>query len=432
MGTPTDALLLADVASVTTTGLLQRAAEVAEHYWQRSQADGVAFEPVRSDPALAEPDGYGKGGDAALFSGYALAAFSLQAAHTRDDVALHRALASLRGVYYLTHVAGRGVIARCAFPSANALSWNYPRRWRSRLSVDRAFVGHTPEPIPGPPLLHPLDTPFPPSTYYTRGTKDQLTGLLFGLSVAWHVLGDHPAARATIAEIVHDLYEHLVAFDWYIRDANGKNATNADFVTGLLRTQLLALYRHTSGDPKIQELYEDEYTTGGYRNTLNVFNNATEYFAHNLRAARFFSTWLLSTDEERKTELAEGFLDNVWEHVEDHQSPWFSSLAAAMTPGRKGALGAQNALASLSFRPFRLWPSPYAGQAYEPPGYLCALFGGTQAFVLPPHLRKPVDNFLDSKPPWRVGRRVKTPPLGDTLGLDFLLPYWLARYFGVF
>ena len=428
-GTPADAMLTADPSAVTTATLSAVAASMGAHYWTRAQWEGVTLEPYRRDPTQVDADSFGKGGDSALFTGFALAAHALQAHTTGNPAALDHALTNLRGLWYVTHAAGPGVIARVAFPTAEASRFRYPESWSSN---DQRFVGTVPS-VPGPPLPAPFSNPFGETTFYTRGTKDQLTGIVFGLSVAWVML---PEGREAIRQTTADLATHLEAHGWKIRDENGANDTNADEVDGLLRLAFLALWRRTSDDPSVKARYLDEFQAGGIGDWFNGFTNYTQYYAHNLRSARAFGIWMLEDDAGRQAEMADYFHDRVWAYVSGHQNAWFAVIRAALTGGHERAEAsaiALRSLASLSLRTLRRWTSPYGGQDHAP-SLVAHLFGCADAWVLPPHQRAGTNYWLWQKDPWSTGSsapNAAAPPHGDGTGLSFLLPYWLARATGL-
>lgn len=432
-GTPADAVLVANPSSVTMADLETVAGQLETHYWAHAQWEGVIFEPFRSDPALAEADGFGLGGDSALFTGFALAAHSFQVADSGDPADLARALKCLRGLWYVTHAAGPGVIARCAFPKPEAARWDYPARWAGRLPRRAKFIGETPAAVAGPPLPGALGDPFPQSVYYTRATKDQLTGILFGLSVAWVLV---PESQDTVRAIMVDLAAHLDTYDWRIRDANGKNDTSSDLVSGLLKVQFLALWRLTSGDPAVTDDYLATFQGADIADWFNLFNNYEQYYAHNLRATRAFTVWLLEDDATRKSEMRSYYRDHVWAYVSGHQNAWFAVMRGVQARGvdqASAVLVAQRSLAALSLKPMRGWWSPYGGQE-NTPTLGAHLTGCADAFVLAPHLRKPTEYWTWQKEPWDIGHGPASPaapPVEDDTGLSFLLPYWMGRYYGL-
>ena len=419
-GEPWDTAYLIDAdPSEVTDADLRSSVAAREHNLARfAEVLGVLWEPLRSDPALASPDMYGRGGDAAIFTGFLLAARAWKYGVTGDESDRAEALRALDDIYLLTHAAGRGVIARCAFPAEFAAKWSYPEAWQSR--IDSGFVGG------GPPLTTTLGTDVPATVYYTRGTKDQLTGIVMGLAVAWKTI-DLPAAKQTIAQITLDLVRHLQAHDWLIRDANGANDTNADHVAGLQRTQLLALYRVTAGTPEADSLYRDAFAVADAGDSFGWGNNLQQYFSWNLRFTRAFTVWLLAEEEEDKATARRYVRQWLWPHVEDHQNPWFELIRNVMTGRRADDGDVPLSLRSAALKPIRGWASPYAGQEHKPA--VPAVLGRcTGAWVLPPHLRKATVYFTWTKFPWDTGHTDKTGAANDT-GLSLLLPYWGVRYF---
>jgi len=423
----TTALIDAQPALVTPEDLAATVASHTDHYMEYVQVLGVTWTPYYSEPELDEPDGYRIGGDSALFTGFALANFCFEYRVNNSPDALKAAMLHLRGIYYLTHVAGAGVITRCAFPLADKEKFGYPDEWGGRIS--KGFVDEA------QPVASPWGN-FPASAYYSRGTKDQLTGLLFGLGTAWAMLDTEPEARPMIAAIVDDLRNHLIKYDWKIRDARGKNDTSADKVDGMLRLMFEALRRRTvtisapQEDQVAQKLYEDWFHTLTIQDVFNVGNNFQEYFAHNLRSTRAFTIWLLEDDPARRTLLADYAFRAVWRYTHDHLNGWIAAVVIAMKPdSAKAKMVLRQSLQSLSLRQLRAWGSPYAGQEQKP-DIGAVLQGCDGNFVIPPHLRKPSNYWSWQKEPWDVGPiQDKKGQLAET-GLDLTLPFWVGKFFG--
>jgi hypothetical protein len=355
-------------------------------------------------------------------------AFGLEYSATDDAVAKDRAMGSLRGLYWVTHAAGRGVLSRCAFPIADGAKWNYPSgSWTKYPDFMK----------PGPALAAPFGPDFPESFYYTRATRDQLTGVLCGLSAAWVFLEDVPKARDTVAQIMQDLRDHLLAHKWRIRNADGKNDTSADDVDGMLRLQFEALYRHTVTitDPtkkaEADQKYLDWFHTVTIADLFNRFNNYEQYFAHNLRLTRALSIWLLEDDDFRRAELASWTKKAVWKFTHSHQNAWFASVVAALNDGQIDAVNVlKSSIRSLSLKPLRGWGSPYGGQDHKPKlGDI--LLRCEKKWVLPPHLRKPTNYWTWQKRPWDVGGPQREDGKLEEPGIDFLVPYWLGRWAGL-
>jgi len=421
-------LISADPGVVTDADLRAHTTKLTKHYWKYNQVEGVIWPGWRSKASLEFPDHYGTGGDGAIFTGFALATYSFEYGTVGGVHARNRAMNTLRGLYWLTHVAGPGVICRSVWPLAQKEKWNYPDRWSRR--INDGFVHEAPE------MFAPWGPNFPAAAYYTRGTKDQLTGLLTGLTVAWIAMKDVIGVRPLIAKIMENLRQHLVKHNWKIRDENGKNDTNADSVSRLIRVQFDALYRHTATLTQpadvvagLEAEYIKNFRVRSVENVPNIANNYSQYYAHNLRISRGFSIWLLETDAARKKQVVEFILKDVWRYTRRHQNAWLAAIVAAVDPGNVEAKGVLRAsLASLSLKPLRGWGSPYAGQKHAPK-LTAVLQGCDRNWVLPPHLRKPTNYFTWTKRPWDVGQAQDKEGRLEETGLDFLAPYWVGRAF---
>jgi len=441
----TNYLIDAQPSAVPLTRLYEHAVELNDHYWAYSQVNGVLLPAWRTDTALEHPDRWLGGGDSGLYTGQALATFALQYGATKNAAVLQSVTESLRGLYILTHSTGEpGVIQRNAFPAHRPTEFGFPAEWQSRIA--RGYVGTGPEladPFGGPPI--------PPSTYYTRGTKDQLTGLILGLATVWRVMdpatvdGGHQQQavqlRAVAKQIADAIYAHLVAHNWRIRARNSNtgewdNDTGADYVDQLLRACVLGLVVHM-GNTGLQQEYDevfDEFID--LSNTLayaDRFANFSQYYAHNLRASRTLTLWLLEGAGSVKGQAIAGYYErNVWRFTRGHRSAWFAYVRAATAPTDTIAtLEGLYSLRSLTLKPIRMWSSPYHGQEQKPnivSSLICV-----NRYILDPHLRKPEDFSTWQKEPWDVGpeRDWDREGLGDSSGIDYMLAYWLGRYYGI-
>ena len=437
---PPDAadLLHIDPASVGSGGpasLERHARDLERRYVEHVEVDGIVFQPLRSSDSLPDPDGYGTGGDSLLFTGTALAGWSWKHAVTGDS---ERVVEALRGLWILTHISGRGVLCRAAFPSSRGAEFGYPNEWLS--DRDDRFLGETPAGEPDPIRGGTL----PAMRWYTRATRDQLTGLVLGLASAWKLATaptTDPALaarlRPVIAQTVADVVEQLRAYGWRIRDVRGLNGTSADDVDGLLRVAVLALARAV-GIPHADRDYHREFHRviehPDLFATFDRYNNFSNYFAHSLRAMRSYSIWLLDEDPERRAQMVDYSRAHWRRWTDRHANTWLAWLWFAMA-GTAPDEGLR-ALYELRLKPIRMWPSPLAGQ-WNAPNFIAATADTTPAWVLPVYLRKPTSYFIWQKEPWDAGEEAKKSKkgkkarvLGDATGVDFLAAYWLGRAHG--
>jgi hypothetical protein len=432
-----------DPNQVTVDELASHAELLEELYQKNHQEEGIVWQAIRSDPSLEDPDQYGNGGDSCIFSGHKLAADVFRYATVGGTQNLDKALQSLRGLYILTHATGTpGVFARGAFPAHRKAEWKYPEHWQHR--IDNGFVHE------GPALEDPFNPghSIAPMIYYTRATKDQLTGLLFGLAVAWEYLeGGHflavedensekiAHAKVVIATIVEDVYNHLRAYDFLIRDEKGENDTNADDVKQLMLLQLLALYKETVhvSNParahRIYNKYQDQFNKGFFvaGDLFHRWNNYSQYYAWNLRYLRGYTVYLLDGDTAHRKKIREWYDDRLWQFTKNHFNAKFIYFYNAVTKKDENLDDALFSMKSLKLKPVRSYDSPLAGDERKP-SFLQVTFGDWDRFILPPHLRKPTSYSTWQKEPWDVGSAGHVGRENAT-GIDFILAYWMGRYY---
>lgn len=410
------------------------ALELERRYVRDVEVCGVVWQPMRSATHVAEPDSYGTGGDSMLFTGTALAGWAWKYGTTRAEADRERVLEGLRGMWWLTHAAGPGVLCRNVFPRAREAEFGWPSQWGGR--VAEGFVGES-GPVEDPVRGRVL----PASRWYTRATRDQLSGLVLGLAAVLRVgVLDEPDSafaartREVVGLLVTDVLAQLKAHDWKIRDARGENDTSADAVDGLLKLGLIGVAWRAGVVSEAEYVAEFEDWSGsvfGFENELNRFANLMQYYAHNLRVHRSMAVWLLEGDAGRRFSLVEYARDNWRKRTVGHVNGWFSLVWATMSGDESAKLEGDLALAQLQQKPTRLWTSPLAG-AWPEPGLLAVLFDKDPRWVLPVYLRQPSWYWTWQTAPWDAGTQPPDPlGLRESPNIDFLVPYWMGRYYGL-
>jgi hypothetical protein len=446
-------LLEADPATVTAGDLYDRAVFAEENYQAYHSVNGIIWKGIFEDTEDEHPSLYGTGGDSAIFTGFYLAAAVYRFLITGEEADLDIVFQTIRGLHILTHASGTpGVILRCAFPADQTEKWRYPDAWRSR--IEAGFVYESPDNISD--IGDPSDY-YPAFIFYTRATKDQLTGILYGLGVALAELDPDEykgnnnlylkaqAVRSASRKIIDALWTRLEESRFVIKDHHNKTGSTAILVTGLLKVQLLAVYRKALeefAEPddderlRIEKLYSNEFKAAFFLNDGNfssLFNRSSltgSYYSNNLRFARSFTVHLLEEDADRKEKVVEYMKKHVWQYVNDHRNTHFiflySTASSDESKLKDGVLGLQE----LSLRPLRNWSSPLYDQNFYPPP-LILLYGDVSDFVVPVHLRAPTGYFIWQKDPYKTGdSELETEGKKEATGLDFILPYWMGRYYG--
>ncbi|MBN2107859.1 MAG: hypothetical protein JW832_10585 [Deltaproteobacteria bacterium] len=446
-----DYLRYLDPDLVTEGDLYDRAILLEDNYQAHHCVNGIIWQGRYADAADDAPTQYGTGGDSAIFTGFYLAGAVYRFVTTKATQDLDAVLEAARGLHILTHISGTpGVIARCAFPAAEPELWRYPASWQDR--IDRGFIYESPAGIPdiGNPSMS-----YPAMIYYTRATRDQLTGILYGIGIGLaeldpaHYSGETAAAvqevRDMLQAVIRSLWRRLTATGFMIIDHTGRTGTSAFLVTGLLKVQLLAVYRAAleqregtgaAACKRIDRMYRCAFIRTFSLNDGDIsalFNRRSlldGYFSYNLRFARSFTVHLLEHDPRRKATVADYMEKHLWRYVQNHRNTHFSFLYAAATGDASRMDEALRSLRELSLKPLRDWSSPLHGIDFYPPRFVL-LYGDVSDYVVPVHLRKPTEYFIWQKSPFDTGTgELDTEGLHAATGLDFILPYWMGRYYG--
>lgn len=446
-------LLYLDPAAVTAADLHDRAVFLEENYRAHHCVNGIIWQGVFAEIADDAPSLYGTGGDSAIFTGFYLAASVYRFLVTGAAQDLDAVYDAVRGLHILTHASGTpGVILRCAFPADQPEKWRYPDAWRSR--IEAGFIYESPDDVPD--IADP-GACYPVFLFYTRATRDQLTGILYGLGVVLAELDPAQyrydaalhqtilAIRATACVIADALFARLEGTGFILRDHCNRTGSTAILVDGLLKVQLLAVCRAAlEGDAaadeargrRIERLYQREFRRAFFLNDGDLgdlFNRSSltgSYYSYNLRFARSFTIHLLEDDPGRRQQVVDYMTKHVWRYVSEHRNTHFIFLYSAASGETAWLPEAVRSLQELSLRPLRDWSSPlYDRDCYPPRPVL--LYGDVGLYVVPAHLREPTEYFVWQKDPFATGNgELELEANKEATGLDFLLPYWMGRWYG--
>jgi len=210
--------------------------ETIELEWARMEReniiDGIVF--VRNPPGSVPV--YGSDADNALFTGMYLAAAAYRHAILGTDASLWSVWNALGGIARLTWGIDeeQTVLARWRIPLENS--------WRLHgYDIEKSLVA--PGNLWGELIRDGQVYEFPtdpPIAIHTRTTKDMLSGVVWGLTVASHLI-PAPLVQASIGGIIGRLVARLEATDWSMVDHEGRTGTNAHKVDAPLRLAALAL-----------------------------------------------------------------------------------------------------------------------------------------------------------------------------------------------
>jgi hypothetical protein len=458
-------LLKVNPNQVSMLELQKTTKEFDENLVQSHLSNGIVFKAAWTSSDTTSPSMRGTGGDSAIFTGYNLAANTYRFMVEPSSGNMDKILESLGALYLLTHISGvPGVLARTAFPLSEAEKFYYPTAWAHR--IKKGIVYTSSDKIPN--ILKP-GTYYPKFVYYTKATKDQLTGVLFGLSVCLNELDYNklPAsfrsksfskkinkARKIIALITKDLFYKIEENKFKLRDHHGRTYTSANKIKGLIRTQLISLFKKTvdlglnpltvKENKRVQRLFKKTYRKafifgylGDASSFFNIFNLYHQYYAWNLRLARSFSILInLPESEHKKKATIRKFIDRkIYKYIKTHKNSFFLYIynASRKSVTEQDRLGeALYSLKSISKRPLRRFCSSECLKKSRKPNLLMSVLNRTTKYVVDPHLRYPTGYFLWQKDPYKISNDEQVvDPKGrsEGTGLGLILPYWMARFY---
>lgn len=384
------------------------------------------FDPIFTAPGSTTIAGYSDFGDSAIWTGHYLASQAYRYAVTHSPVALDNARRALTGITRLVAVAGnQGYLARAAVPVGSP--------WAAQ------FIGSNPIvtlPAPVHPRIHPPEAGhvFYKSTvggvaYYWEGTisRDQYSGVMYGMSIAWDLL-PLPDVRAKIASNVTKIVSFLEGHGWTPISPDGEIAT-----TFLGRSeQILAFLQiarqvnpgafAAAYNARAKQLWKTVWIAP-FTETFDVYGS---YYKFNLDHINLFNLIRLEPDPSRRSTYGKALSQWLRPPLASHGNVHFDYIYEA-------ALGLHDAgILAYDLSALALFPAA--------PRLDLAVVNSTDPTIarawLHPELadqalpvnRRPPSDFLWQRGPFNLdggGDGSRAYP-----GIDYLLPYWMGRYYG--
>jgi uncharacterized protein (TIGR03437 family) len=356
---------------------------------------GTVLDPIFNSPNGSQVVGYTRCGDSALWTGHYLAAEAYRYAATKAPEALVNARAAVSGIQSLVDVTGTDVLARCIVASASPFepgiaSEEAANGVYKNAAMNSVWIGNT--------------------------SRDQYSGVMFGLGIAYDLIDD-PALKANIAALVTRLVDFLHNHAWTIVMPNGTTVTT--FVGRADQTlNFLAIANHVNPS-HFQSTYAVQklllvITVAGPIAIDTASDNS--YFKFNLDYINLFN--LIRLDNQSAYRSAYTLLRI---HTADHQNAFFNLIDRALNGANPSRDGESLFLLDQWLQRPRRDPSVDDSK-------LVPVCGSQACKPIPIPLRVPTD-FIWQRSPFQLtggGSNVI-----EGAGIDYILPYWMARYYGV-
>jgi uncharacterized protein (TIGR03437 family) len=361
---------------------------------------GTILDPIFASSSSDQIVGYTRCGDSALWTGHYLAAEAFRYKVTAAPDALANVESAIAGIKSLLDVTGVNFLARCIVP----LSSPYAAGIMNEEKTNGIYMAS-------------------PWFWVGNTSRDQWAGVVFGLGVAFDMVND-PTVKASISDLLTRVIEYPRGHNWVIQEPDGTN--NYDFFTrpDFINT-FLQVGRHVNPARFNGNTFEENVLLAVPIATPIGVDTGSDnsYFKFNLDYINFYN--LVRLDPNTGTTDSRNAYSILRNHTAAHLNAFFDIVDRGLN-GPNTARDAETValLDQWLQRPRRDF---YIDLTNTVP--VCNILGNNQACQpIPVPLRTPTD-FLWQRSPFQLtGGAIGTI---ETAAIDYVLPNWMARYYGV-
>lgn len=361
------------------------------------------------DPIFAAPDSdqivdYTRCGDSAIWTGHYLAAEAFRYKVTGAADALANAQSAITGLRLLIDVTGNNLLARCAIPMDSP----YLPSIVQQEVANGSYLGSAAD-----------GTAY---TWIANTSRDEYLGVFFGLCVAYDMIDDAPT-RAQIASLITRLLDNLVDHAWTVVMPDFSISTTfvarPDQQLTLLQIGRHVNSKYNAGYSALAALAPSVVVPIG----IDCADTHGSYFKFNLDYISFYHLIGLEKSSFRKFFYTQAY-DILRSTTGTHLNAHFDAIDRSIRGPNAGRdYDTRNFLDQWLTRPRR---DPYVDLTRADPS--CGSSGTEACNPIPVPARVPTD-FLWQRDPFQlVGGGEGTI---EGAGIDYILPYWMARYYGV-
>jgi uncharacterized protein (TIGR03437 family) len=346
---------------------------------------GTILDPIYTSPTSTQTVGYTRCGDSALWTGAYLAAEAFRYKVTQSADALNNVKAALAGLKGLVDVTGDNRLARCMAPATSPYA----------AGIQNEEVNNT---------IHQN----PPWIWVDNTSRDEVVGAFFGLGAAFDVVDD-AVVKSGISDLATRLIGFIASHNW----TPNEDISNTFLVRPEELQMLLQVARHVNPANTISGPFLVLPLNVGV--LVDVNDNAS-YFKFNLDYMTFYNLIRMQSSGDNRAAY-----QIVRDHTASHQNAFFDVIDRVI----RGPDPSRDAEMASLLEQWLLRPKRDFGVDLTKTVQVC---GGEACQPIPVPLRVPTD-FLWQRDPFQLAGggsgRVESP------GIDYILPYWMGRYYGV-
>ena len=346
---------------------------------------GTILDPMYASPTSNQIAGYTRCGDSALWTGAYLAAEAFRYNVTRSADALNNVKTALAGLKALADVTGDNRLARCMVLAASPYA----------AGIESEEAANT---------IHQS----PPWIWVDNTSRDQVVGAFFGLGAAYDVVDD-TTVKSDIADLTTRLIGFIAHHQWSPNDDIGN--------TFILRPEelqmLLQVARHVNPSNSISGPFLVPPVETAV--LVDVQSNSS-YFKFNLDYMTFYNLVRLQNISDNQ-----GAYQVVRDYTASHQNAFFDIVDEALE-GPNASRDAE--MGSLLDQ----WLQRPKREIFVDLSHTVPVCGSEACHPVPVPLRPTVEFLWQIDPFQLVGGGDGTI---EGSGIDYILPYWMGRYYGV-
>jgi uncharacterized protein (TIGR03437 family) len=346
---------------------------------------GTILDPIYASSTSNQIVGYTRCGDSALWTGAYLAAEAFRYNVTGSADALSNVKTALVGLQALSDVTGDNRLARCMVLADSPYA----------AGIESEEAHNT---------VHQA----PPWIWLDNTSRDEVVGAFFGLGAAYDLVDD-PTVKTNIGNLATLLLGFIAHHLWSPND----DITNTFLVRPEELQMLLQVTRHVNPSESISgPLVVPPIDVAVF---VDVQSNDS-YFKFNLDYMSFYNLLRLQNNSGNQ-----GAYEIVRNYTASHQNAFFDIIDRALEgPNAARDEEMRTLLDQWLERPRR---DPYVDLTKT-----VAVCGSEACQPVPVPLR-PTTDFLWQRDPFQLTGGGSGTIEGA--GIDYILPYWMGRYYGV-
>jgi hypothetical protein len=363
---------------------------------------GTILDPTLSLPDLSQVVDYNRCGDSAIWTGHYLAAEAFRYKVTGSADAMTNINNAISAIDNMINVTGANVLSRCTLPADSP----YAASISSQESANGIYTGSA----YGAPWIWVGNT-----------SRDQYIGVFFGLDVTYDMVTDQTVRNWCSYEITR-LLQYLMDNSWNIVLPDGTVSTTFT-IRPDQQLSLLLIGKHVNGgafEGKYSSLSNEISPAVVVPIGVDCANTTSSYFKFNLDYLTFYTLKRMGSGYSSLWyDLA---YDTLHSTTSSHQNAHFNMIDRAIN----GANSSRDAQTVSLLDAWLLRPSTDVYRSFAGQFVPCSPDEACQPL---PVQDRPTTDFLWQRDPFALAGGGE----GDieTAGIDYILPYWMGRYYGV-